>query len=575
MTWLAIRRSRWLASTLAIAVLAACGGGGGGSGAARSLAYDTQPPTERPASDAGASRFLAQASFGPTMGEIDRLKSLGFDAWLVDQMRQSYGSHVRTLNARTALDPERTEPERDWVLDSFWREAIAGKAQLRHRVAFALSQIFVISMNDGNIARYPLGAASFLDTLTEHAFGNYRDLLEAVALHPMMGLYLTHLGNQKEDPATGSSPDENFAREVLQLFSIGTVMLAPDGTPVTDAQGLPVETYDNDDVLGLARVFTGLSWAGPDTSRARFMGWESAPGKEARPMQAYPQYHSTAEKHFLGTTLAGGNDDVLAEVRAALDAMAAHPNVGPFIGRQLIQRLVTSNPSPAYVARISAVFDDNGRGQRGDLAAVVRAILFDPEARDDALALEPSRGKIREPVLRMTNWARAARAWSQSDTYAIGRTTDPARSLGQAPLHAPSVFNFYRPDYTPPHTAASAAGLVAPEMQIADESSVGGYLETMRSTVRYGAGRGSPRSVQPDYRDWLALAEDPAELAERASLLLMQGQMSNDMRARLIDAIGSVRLARANGQPIEGAPLDRVRLALFLTLASAEYLTQK
>ncbi len=571
-----MRTSRWLASAVVVSILAACGGGGGsGAGETKSFVYDIAPPTPQPASDADASRFLAQATFGPTLDEINRLKSIGFDAWLLDQMNRGYASHVHTLKLRTMLDPEREEPERDWVQDSFWREAISGSAQLRHRVAFALSQIFVVSMNDGDVARYPLGVASYLDTLTRHAFGNYRDLLEAVALHPMMGIYLTHLGNEKEDAKTHRTADENFAREVMQLFSIGVVELAIDGQPIRNPEGVPVETYTNDDVTGLAKVFTGLSWGGGDTSRGRFKGWESAHQKEILPMQGYPQYHSSAEKSFLGATLPGGSDDAIFELKAALDVLAAHPNVGPFIGKQLIQRLVTSNPSPAYVARVATVFNDNGRGERGDLAAVVRAILYDPEARDASVALQPGWGKIREPVLRLTHWARVSRGHSRSDMYRVGRTTDPANSLGQAIFYSPSVFNFYRPGYVPPNTAAGQAGLLSPEMQITDESSVAGYLNMMRNAVRSGIGSGSPRDVQIDYRDWLPLTADPAELVERVNLLLMHGQMSNDMRVRLIEAADSVNLNRSNAQQVEEARLNRIRLVLFLALASAEYLTQK
>jgi uncharacterized protein (DUF1800 family) len=570
-----MRGSRGLASALLLALVAACGGGGGGAGEVKSFDYAIDPPTAAPTTDAEASRFLAQSSFGPTLNEIRRLKSMGYDAWLLDQMSRGYASHVSTLQTRVAVDPERDKPAEDWVQNSFWREAISANAQLRHRVAFALSQIFVVSMNDGNVARYPFGVASYLDTLTQHAFGNYRQLLEAVALHPMMGVYLTHLGNQKEDEATNRTADENFAREVMQLFTIGLHELELDGTPRLDADGKPVATYTNDDVTGIAKVFTGLSWGGGTPTRGRFMGWESAPGKEMLPMQGYPAYHSVAEKRFLGTTLPPGNDDAIAELRQALDVLANHPNVGPFVGRQLIQRLVTSNPSPAYVARVATVFNDNGRGERGDLAAVVRAILYDPEARDATVAMAPTWGKIREPVLRMAQWARASNAYSSSGDFRIGRTTDPASSLGQAIFHSPSVFNFYRPGFVPSNTPAGVHGLVAPEMQITDESSVAGYLDTMRSAVKSGYGSGSPRDVQVNYDDYVAIAHQPAELVERINLLLFHGSMGNDLRARLVAAVDSVNLNRSNSLQVAEARLNRVRLAMFLALASAEYLVQK
>src|SRR5574341_233999 len=242
------------------------------------------------------------------------------------------------------------------MMHTFWREAAIGQDQLKRRVAFALSQIFVISLQDATLQDFRRGVASYLDMLTRNAFGNYRQLLQDVTLHPMMGLYLSHLRNRKEDPALNRVPDQNYAREVMQLFSIGLYRLNPDSTPMLDGNGQPIETYGPNDIVGLSRVFTGFSWAGcSNTSTSCFNGsGTQSPNREVMPMQAFPQFHSVSEKSFLGTTIpASTTPDPMGDLNRALDVIASHPNVGPFIGRQLIQRLVTSNPSSAYVGRVA------------------------------------------------------------------------------------------------------------------------------------------------------------------------------------------------------------------------------
>jgi uncharacterized protein (DUF1800 family) len=288
--------------------------------------------------------------------------------------------------------------------------------------------------------------------LGDNAFGNYRTLLQQVSLHPMMGVYLTHLANQKEDTATGREPDENYAREVMQLMSIGVHRLNIDGSVVTDGSGAPVPAYSQADIAGLARVFTGMSWYSPTPTNNTFLGRNRDPDASIRPMIFYPVFHSTSAKTFLGTTIAGGSTDGAAELNTALDVIFNHPNVGPFIGRQLIQRLVTSNPSPAYVQRVATVFNNNGSGVRGDLAAVIRAILLDAEARDMTSVSSATFGKVREPMVRLANWMRAFSATSVSGNYLI-TSTSANTSLGQSPLASPSVFNFYRPGYIPKYPA--------------------------------------------------------------------------------------------------------------------------
>ncbi|MEZ5728948.1 MAG: DUF1800 domain-containing protein [Burkholderiaceae bacterium] len=493
-------QSRSLSSVplaLAIAlVLTACGGGGGDDGLTPT---STQAPIAHPQTKAAGSRFLAQASFGGTESEIGVMSAMGYERWLQMQFGTPASSHLAYFDAQLAKPDSDGRPRIDWVYNSFWEKALSAPDQLRQRVAYALSQIFVISAADSTVDDYPRGIAAYMDMLGRHAFGNFRDLLEDVARHPMMGLYLSHLRNQKEDPETGRVPDENFAREIMQLFSIGLYELDPDGSVRRDGNGKPLETYTNDDITGLAKVFTGFSWAGPDQSDARFRGSTKSPNRDVEPMQGYPKYHSGSEKRFLGVTIpAQSSADPDESLRIAIDTLFAHPNVGPFIGRQLIQRLVASNPSPAYVGRVSAAFNDNGLGVRGDMRAVIRAVLFDQEARDDNSA-SASAGKLREPVLRVAQWLRAFRPSRRRASITSGSPTMPVRASARHPCAHRRCSSTYRPGYIAPNTPSGDAGLVAPEMQITHETSVAGYLNTMRVAVDRGFGRDNPRDLQPDY----------------------------------------------------------------------------
>jgi len=537
------------------------------------------PPSAYPLpSENDAARFLNQVSFGANDAEMAKARQYGYSAILEDEFYMPGRSHEAYINtiSPTSLGDEH-------VMHTFWREAATGQDQLKRRVAFALSQIFVISLQDANLQNYRRGFASYMDMLERNAFGNYRQLLQDVTLHPMMGLYLSHLRNRKEDPALNRVPDQNYAREVMQLFSIGLYQLNPDGTLVL-VSGLPVETYDPDDIVGLSRVFTGFSWAGcPNTSTNCFNGsGTQSPNREVMPMQSFPQFHSISEKTFLGTTIPANATVAQAnpngDLNTALDVIANHPNVGPFIGKQLIQRLVTSNPSPAYVGRVAQAFNTGtytsgqyvvGTGQRGDLRATVAAVLLDPEARTFPVT---DSGKTREPILSLAHWMRAFNARSASGNFLLGTTDDPATSLGQSPMRAPTVFNFYRPGYVPPNTPIATAGLVAPELQNVNEISVVGYSNFMRSQVQNGAGSNSPRDIQPDYTAEMALAHDANLLVDRVSLLLTAGSMSAGTRNLIVTAVNSITMPATNQT---NARLNRARLAVFFTLSSPDYLVQK
>jgi len=526
-------------------------------------------------SAAAASRFLAQATFGPTSAEIANVSNIGVDAWLEGQFAKPQTLHLPSVAAYLSTlptDQQRGQAAFGW---SIWKTFTTADDQLRQRVANALSQILVISINGNLSFGYPRGPANYLDMLGSHAFGNYRNLLESVTYSPMMGVYLSSLRNQKENVTTGAVPDENYAREIMQLFSIGLYQLNIDGTSKVGADGKLLETYTNADITGLAKVFTGLSWSGPDASNGRFLGGCSPIDADCqtKPMQAYNQYHSTAEKKFLGVTIpASSVVNTNADVRVALDTLFNHPNVGPFIGEQLIQRLVTSNPSAGYVTRVATAFNNNGAGVRGDLKAVVRAILIDPEAR--ALAQTTTEtGKLREPVVRFVNWLRSFNARSNDGRFLLGDLSDPSSQLAQTPMRSPTVFNFYRPGYIPPNSLVGASGLVSPEAQISNETTVAGYNNFMRGVISAGAGTstGGLRDIQPDYTAELALANDPDALLDRVSLLLVAGQMSQTTRTRIRTAITSVNIGTTNPTADRR---NRVSLAIYLTMASPEYILQ-
>jgi uncharacterized protein (DUF1800 family) len=390
-------------------------------------------------------------------------------------------------------------------------------------------------------------------------------------------MYLTHLGNQKADSATGRVPDENYAREVMQLFSIGLVELNSDGSPRTGSEGAARETYTPTDVSELAKVFTGWGWACPLVDKNCFSKGESNgrsySDRDLRPMVSYPDFHSVEAKTFLGITIPAGTS-AADSLRTALDRLAAHPNVGPFIGRQLIQRFTTSNPSPAYVNAVANAFNNNGSGVRGDFKAVLRAILLHPEAR----TVSDVSGKVREPILRLSAFVRAFPHKSVSGKYEIDVTTNPATALGQAPLHSPSVFNFYRPGYVAPGSMSATRNLVAPELQIINETSVAGYVNYMRDSISGGVGFSAGyglnrRDLQGDYTAELALANDVPALVDRVTSRLTYGAIGAARRTEIINAVNSISLTGSSSQAT--ARRQRVNAAILLTVASPEFIVIK
>ncbi|MDM7950757.1 DUF1800 domain-containing protein [Hydrogenophaga sp.] len=510
---------------------------------------------------------MIQATYGPNMAEIQRVSSMGPAAWIDQQfLTASMDTHWDYVMVRRG-PPGCTVCDSSFInsaMESFWMQAVRGPDQLRQRTVLALSEIFVVSNINSQIDSVEGAHASYLDMLSRNAFGNFRQLLEQVATHPAMGQYLSHFRNEREDPVTGRIPDENFAREVMQLFTIGLWQLNVDGTRRRDGSGNFIPTYIQDDVSGLARVFTGWSWGGPDRSDSRWNGWIGVNNWREQ-MQNYPSYHSRSEKRFLGVTIPA-NTSGEESLRIALDTLFNHPNTGPFIGRQLIQRLVTSNPSPAYVGRVAAAFNNNGSGVRGDMRAVLRAVLLDPEARDPNIANQATWGKLREPMVRFGNWMRAfdARTQSQPLMYRIWNLEDNVRSLGQNPLRAPSVFNWFRPDYAPPGEVMSR-NLVAPEFQITHETTVTGYANFISWGVERGHGDNNTL-VLANYAPEIALANNPAALMDRLNLLLTAGRMSTSTRQIILGAVNAVPAADST---------RRVHTAVTLTMISPDFIVQK
>ncbi len=447
-----------------------------------------------------AARFLTQSTFGPTAAEIDRVKSLGYASWIEDQFLRTPNLHMpimqewrSELQTTPSIAPVVNIEHR---MEAWWRQAMRSDAAsdpLRQRMAFALSQIFVISDRMDSLSSDQRGMTAYYDVLLSGAFGTYRQLLENVTRNPWMGLYLSSLRNRKANLATNRFPDENFAREVMQLFSIGLWRLNPDGTQIlsngsdlgpdgeTIPAGQPIPSYGQVQISEIARVFTGMSYSTrftstTDDTQIPTTDFVQTFNVSWQPMRMFDTEHDIDEKSInlpgvpplnLPARTANGSTAGDADLTAFLDYLSDHPNVGPFISRLLIQRLVTSNPSPAYVGRVSSAFNDNGSGVRGDLKAVIRAILLDSDARDYSRLSIPSHGLVREPYTRYVGMARALEA-APADPSAGGRyrgfgTLDV--DFAQRPLSAPSVFNFYSPNNQPAGPLRDAR-LASPEMQI-------------------------------------------------------------------------------------------------------------
>jgi len=543
-----------------------------------------------------SARFLTQATFGPNETEITNLLTSTYEQWIDQQVSMPPTYHRPYVEFRRAelLARDGSDGWQSTRQEAWWQHSLRAPDQLRQRMAWALSQIFVISQF-GALDSDHVGTTVYYDMLVEEAFGNYRDLLEKVTLSPMMGIYLSMMRNQKPDPVTGHEPDENYAREVMQLLSIGLTQMHTDGSLKLDAEGMPIPTYTQSDIVGLAHIFTGWSahydvndpprWSDnsiADPSDWFFWGWDSL-----RPMTFYGEYHDTEDRIIVGNTLIPGSTNGINRMDLALDALFNHPNVGPFIARQLIQRFVTSNPSPGYIHRVALVFNDNGQGVRGDLGDTIKAVLLDYEARSSDVRNSISYGKPIEPVMRLTRMLRAFPplppfiANSDDRLFIEFQWSLPE----QAPLFSSSVFNFYQPGYRQPgHIARS--GLLSPELQIFAETTA-----IREANIHYGVinwGLWTPEPISTNENAVLELTTDhevtilqtPGLTALEAQSLLIDhladrllfGAMSPQLRSNIQSAFAALPGGFTYTEYYQDI---RIRMAMYLIFNSPEFLVQK
>jgi len=553
-----------VAAGVIVGLLSACSGGASVDPATVVAGYEPAiapalPATEvanaapdEPMSREAAFRLVDQTTFGPQLDDMESVSRTGPSAWIDEQMQRPATFLVAGL-ARASQQERWNE-----YINVWWRHAIQAEDQLRQRVAFALSQIFVVSGANG-LAEHQIGLAAYYDILLRHAFGNYRDLIEDITLNPVMGEYLSMKGNRKPVPNDNVRPDENYARELLQLFSIGLVQLRADGSTKIGEDGVPIPTYDQSTVEGFAHVFTGWHFANAEDFR-----WPR--NKDyINPMKPWPEFHDISEKQLLRGTVLPAGQSPEQDLEAALDNVFEHPNVGPFLVRQLIQRLVTSNPSPGYIEDVAAVFERNAAGVRGSLGSTIKAILMHEEARSGHLEQPETFGKAREPLIRVTQLWRAFKPESIHPDFHYGWV---GNELEQAPLGAPSVFNFFRPDFNQPGPI-SDRNLVSPEFEILDESSV--VLMTTRLLANsiwshnYKAGL-EPSRISIDIRREMALEPDREKLIDHLDLILLGGRMTPSLRA-------DVRALMAERDYDNGAS-QRVGEAIFLIATSPEAAVQ-
>ena len=509
-------------------------------------------PTTLPTANE-AARFLTQATFGATAADIALVQRDGYAAWIDAQFAMPANFHSAVIdNVLSSGQPI----NRDTTQEAFWKTAVTAPDQLRQRVGLAFSELMVISDQDGGIGNQPYALSGYADTLLRHSFGNFRDLLEAVTLSPAMGLYLDMLENDKANPVTGTVPNENYGREVMQLFTIGLVKLNPDGSIVLDGNAKPIPTYGQSEVIGFSTVFTGWNFAQDG------LNWDYVQENWRQPMKLVPAHHDPASKRLLDGLVLPIGQTGEQDLKDAHDALFNHQNCGPFIARSLIQRLVTSNPSPGYIYRVAKKFANNGSGVRGDMKAVLKAILLDYEARSATSIANPNFGKQREPMLRVATVYRAFNARAYNNRFQFS-TYNLSPDFGQAFLDAPSVFNFFSPFFSLSGELATA-GLMSPEYQITTDTTAISSSNNIRDRISAVRTSMYPSSIGLDLSAQVALASNPAALVDSLNTLMLAGQMSAGLRAQLINAVTA-----------QSSPLQRAQTAVQLLATSPEFCVQK
>ncbi len=513
--------------------------------------YPTTPDVPSVTTQAVAVRFLNMATFGAGPRDVNHLTKMTLQAWIDEQLAMKASCHLASLNET------QDNNQRENRMEVWFRHAVSAPDQLRQRVAFALSEVFVVSDVGSGIATNAL--AVYYDVLVRNSFGNFRDILEQVTLSPAMGHYLSVLHNQKADRKLGIRADENYAREVMQLFTIGLVQLDTDGTPLLQANST-IPTYSQTDVENSARVLTG--WGlGDSVSFFDGSDWRIN-------MKPFENYHDHNPKTILNNTPVPGQGKAPADLKILLDTLFNHPNVGPFIGRRLIQRLVTSNPSPAYIQRVTEAFNDNGSGVRGDMKAVITAVLLDPEALGGTKS-NANFGKLREPLLVLTH------LWRALDGKAVDgllRYYYPESTIGQAALSAGSVFNFFRPDFAP-SGAINDKGLFAPEFQLINDANNTRFYNELFSLIQWhykGKPYADPFSVLINISNLNKRAKVPVDLVNYLDLMFTGSKLPDDVKTVLMGYIRSLDYKNSAGNGV-----TRSLEALYLIMSSPHYLIQR
>ena len=534
-----------------------------------------------------ASKMTAQSTFGATMPIIEEIASMGFEDWVDAQLNLPLGPSLldqviayHDYRKAGSGNPDAGTSMIFWDY-AWWQYHMTQPDFLRQRVAFALSEILVISRRS-SFGNNPYAFGYYYDMLIRNAFGNYRTLMDEVTYQPAMGEYLTYTNNPFTDTLENRFPDENYARELMQLFTIGLFELNQDGSRVLDGQNNPIPTYDNYAISEFSKVFTGLMWGDRPLETSQFFKGAQDRTSYIIPLHMLNEMHEPGVKTLLnGDVIPDRNPvDGDADIQDALDNLFNHQNVGPFIGKQLIQRLVTSNPSPAYISRIAAVFNDNGQGVRGDLGAVTRAILLDPEARDCGAVDDPTFGMLREPFIRYVQLCNAFGLTTDSGNHR-NAMYDLEERINQKVFMSPSVFNFFQPDHQPIGPIADQ-GLSAPEFQIVNSQSLVGYINGLNDWIvdddptdewTLYSGEEIPDNERAYFQlsDEVALAEDNRlpELLDRLNLILAHGRLTETSEDLIIDVIKE--FPKEDQEDLE----NRVRLAIYLVMVAPEYLINR
>lgn len=542
-----------------------------------------------------ASRFLSQAGIGPTYQEILSLSEMGLEDWLDQQFALPRGfncsekvTEITAIKNAGLMDPDNTGAFLQFWDYAYWEYAFTNDDVLRQRIAFALSEILVVSQNS-SFGENAYAFSSYYDVLLDNAFGNYYDLLRAVTFHPSMGLYLTYMNNPKRHVDDGQVifPDENYAREVMQLFTIGLCELEMDGTCKLDENGVPIPTYDNADIAEFAKIFTGLTYG----DATGFPGYPMEHQLTfTLPMVMHNEFHEPSAKTLLnGTVLPErASVDGVADIEAALTNLFEHPNIGPFVGKFLIQRLVTSNPSPAYVERVAKAFNgESAYGTvRGDMKTIIKAILLDEEARACAAQSDDSFGKLREPFLRYMQLCRSFQV-SNENGHLRNAMYNIMQYFGQKPFTAPSVFNFFQSDYQP-IGPVEEADLVAPEFQITNSQTIAGYMNALNRWLffdqlvddwGYGFEDGDwdpANQSRLNFTEELTLTDNDRLIAlvDRLDLIIAHGALSQRSKDLILEVLQNIELEGPE-EIIERNRLIRVKMAIFLIMSNPEYLINR